>query len=115
MKWSNQKICHVELTDVPCMRFVVTNVPLTADTYWGLGTANIKVARDNKVSGVIEATVTDILPFFKKDPTDCTRGYILIPTAIIEAIQKELGYNFQTVNNYDNIKKMLWKKYGPKS
>lgn len=112
MKWSNQKLCHVELTNVPCIKFTVTEVPARADTYWGFGVANIQVGRDNKVTGTIEATTLDMLPIFIRDPGDNTRGYILIPTAMLEGIQNELGDSFRDGLKYEGIKRVLQHKYG---
>lgn len=110
MKWSNQKMYHVDLTNIPCCAYQVTEVPERADTYWGLGTASIRVGGNNMVTGSIDATVADMLPLFYKVPgTD--QALIMIPITAIETIENEMGIKFSNGIKYMDLKRRIHNTY----
>jgi hypothetical protein len=110
MKWSNQKMYHVELTNIPCSAYQVTEVPERADTYWGLGTASIKVKSNNSVTGSIDATVADMLPLFYRQP-DTRQAYILIPITAIETMEAEMRIRFSDNMRYSDLKERIHRVY----
>lgn len=110
MKWSNQKMYHVDLTNIPCSAYQVTEVPERADTYWGLGTASIKVCGNNMVTGSIDATVADMLPLFYKEP-ETKQAFIFIPITAIETIENEMGIKFTHNIRYMDLKRRIHEVY----